>query len=146
MKNKTIIIILLILSIIGLFASAYLTVLHFIPTDSFCDLNATFSCSKINQSKYSSFLGIPVALLGLCGYLIFIIINLSLLFVKSLEKYKKQLSRLQLTLSVLALIFSLYLTYIEFAVLWTLCILCLTSQIVLFMLVFFSYVYYNRLK
>lgn len=141
MKNKTIIRLIVAFCFVGLLASIYLIRLHFVPTSGFCDLNAQFSCSTINQSKYASFLGIPVAIIGALGYLLLISIAIAS---EKKKKYKKELSKILLFFSSVALIFSLYLTYIEFQVLKTLCIFCLTSQAVILIVTFFAFIYYQR--
>ncbi len=37
---------------------------------SFCDINESFNCDLVNRSTYSTVLGVPVALIGILGYLL----------------------------------------------------------------------------
>jgi len=69
---------------------------------------------------YSAVMGIPVALIGIFGYL-------GLLGLATLYRTKAETPVMLLTGSVAGLGFALYLTYIEKFVLATWCILCLSS-------------------
>ena len=56
-------------ALVGLGASVAAAYVHyhllFDPTyTSFCDVNATVSCTQVYMSRYSTFRGIPVALFG----------------------------------------------------------------------------------
>src|SRR5262245_5648877 len=55
---------------LGLVASAWSTLVHYQllqdPTySSFCDVNATVSCTEAYTSSFGSFAGVPVALFGM---------------------------------------------------------------------------------
>src|ERR1700737_5515350 len=39
-------------------------------TTSFCDFSESFNCDIVNRSAYSTVLGVPVALIGIIGYLL----------------------------------------------------------------------------
>ncbi len=59
---------------LGLAAASDLTFIHVkVHTDpayrSFCDVSSELSCDSVAQSPYSVFLGLPIAVWGLCGYL-----------------------------------------------------------------------------
>jgi len=69
---------------------------------------------------YSSLFGIPVALIGIVGYL-------ALLGLATVWGKREETPRMLLLASLAGLGFALYLTYIEGFVLATWCILCLTS-------------------
>jgi uncharacterized membrane protein len=87
---------------------------------SFCNFGESFNCDLVNRSTYSTVLGVPVAFIGICGYLL--ILALATFY------RNKQETPLALTLaSSIGLAFSLYLTYVEKFVLDTWCILCLSS-------------------
>src|SRR5882672_12469135 len=89
-------------------------------SSSFCNINSTFDCDVVNRSSYSKIAGIPVALVGLLAYLL-------MLALAVFQREKPETPALLLFLSSAGLVFSLYLTYVEAAVLRTWCILCLTS-------------------
>jgi len=107
------------LALVGVALSAYTLHLHYKPSgDSFCDIGDTFNCDIVNQSIYSVFLGIPVSVIGLVGYILLI----ALTFMRS-----RAASWLLFAAALAALGFSLYLTYIEARLLGTWCLLCLGS-------------------
>jgi vitamin-K-epoxide reductase (warfarin-sensitive) len=86
----------------------------------YCDLGASFNCDIVNRSIYSSVLGIPVALIGIVGYL-------GMLGLATVYRTQAETPVMLLAASVAGLGFALYLTYIEKFVLATWCILCLSS-------------------
>ena len=87
---------------------------------SFCDFGANFNCDIVNRSIYSVVFGIPVALIGIFGYGV-------LLVLATLYRAKTEVSRMLLVASLAGLGFALYLTYVEAIVLAVWCILCLSS-------------------
>lgn len=86
----------------------------------YCDLNALFNCDIVNRSKYSELFGIPVALIGMLGYLA--LLGLTTRTTRSFEL-------LRFYASFVGLVFGLYLAYIEEFVLQTWCLLCIGSLI-----------------
>jgi uncharacterized membrane protein len=146
MKQETTLHIIMYLAIVGLLVSVYLTALFYQHTSTVCDINTTLSCSKVSSSKYSSLFGIPVSIFGILGYLTLAATSFVLLRKKfSLQKEKKvRLIQLFLGFSIIALMFSLYLTYIEFAILKAICIFCIASQIIILCITFFAYIYYTK--
>ncbi len=84
----------------------------------YCDLNTTFNCDFVNRSVYSEFFGVPVALLGLLGYLL--LLGLS-------ARNVRFAMTLRFAASVAGLGFALYLAYIEAYVLAVWCLLCIGS-------------------
>ena len=151
MKKKTILYTLLILSLLGLIASIYLVHLHYKQFDSFCDFNARFSCTSINQSAYANIFGVPVSILGVLGYTFFLLVPLLSLFNVSFSGIYQRLTILRVwkfyfLVSFIALLFSFYLTYLELHTIKVICPLCVFSQIIIITIVFFSYVLMNKIK
>jgi vitamin-K-epoxide reductase (warfarin-sensitive) len=123
MKDRFNFIIVVIGALVGLAVSIFTTLEHYgAATAEFCSINETFNCDIVNGSKYSELFGIPVALLGIIAYGFFFAAALAVR-----KNHNEKLMNLMVFGSVLALLFSLYLTYIEAFVLYTWCILCLTS-------------------
>jgi uncharacterized membrane protein len=61
----------LVIALVGLAISAYLTVEHFTsPAVLACPEGATVNCVKVTTSPWSEVLGIPVALLGLAYFVV----------------------------------------------------------------------------
>lgn len=91
----------------------------------FCDLNATFNCDLVNRSTYSELGGVPVALIGLLGY----VFLFALSFRTSLG------SRVvRFVAAIVGLGFALYLAYVEAYVLGVWCLLCLGSLCSIFLI------------
>ena len=84
----------------------------------YCDLNTTFNCDLVNRSTYSEFLGVPVALIGMLGYI--------LLFALSARR-GKWVAVMRLVAALIGLGFALYLAYVEAHILAVWCLLCLGS-------------------
>ncbi len=115
------------LNFLALPVTAELLYLHYKPGASdFCVLSDRFNCDIVNQSIYSEFLGIPVAILGLLAYSLLLAISV-LALRRDLTKFLPWI----LAFSSLCLAFALYLTGIEFFVLKTFCIFCLAQQIII---------------
>jgi uncharacterized membrane protein len=87
------------------------------PTD-YCDLNDTFNCDFVNRSTYAELRGVPVALVGLLGYL--------LLFALSLST-SRLIAGFRFAASLIGLAFALYLAYVEAYILAAWCLLCIGS-------------------
>ncbi len=65
-----------LLSFIGLAISGYLTFTHYAGTQFLaCAESGTVNCADVTTSAQSSFLGMPVAVLGLADYLVMVVIN-----------------------------------------------------------------------
>lgn len=94
---------------------------HFATSStSFCNFSESFNCDLVNRSSYSSVLGVPVALIGMVGYLLVAILATA-------YRNQPQTPALLLIASVIGLGFALYLAYVEKFVLGVWCMLCLTS-------------------
>jgi vitamin-K-epoxide reductase (warfarin-sensitive) len=92
---------------------------------TYCDLGGSFNCDIVNRSTYSVVLGVPVALIGILGYL-------SLLALGTIYREKAETPAMLLIASLSGLGFALYLTYVEGFVLATWCVLCLSSLALIF--------------
>jgi vitamin-K-epoxide reductase (warfarin-sensitive) len=146
MKQETTLHIILYLALIGLLVSIYLTAVHFQHTSAVCDISDTLSCSKVSSSKYSEIFNIPVSIFGGLGYTLLAGISFILLRWKfNIEKeHKVYLIKAFLALAFISLLFSLYLSYVEFAIIHTICIFCVISQFIIITITFFAYIYYTK--
>jgi uncharacterized membrane protein len=141
-KSNIILISIIILSLIGSVIASYGLYLHYQPLDgsSFCNINEVFNCDAVNKSAYSKFLGFPVALIGLGGYLFFILI--SLMDLKNF--FGKPTHKLMLFLATLGFLFTLYLTYLEAFVIFAWCVVCIGSAIVMTIIFILTMLYYRE--
>jgi uncharacterized membrane protein/protein-disulfide isomerase len=137
---------LLALALLGLAASAVSTYVHYtLLTDptytSFCDVNASVSCTQAYLSKYGSLIGIPVAVLGL---LFFAVVLLMVVFAKAprvIPSGKKaraveaasvpgeNVTAYVFALSAIGLLFTLYLAWASFFQLKAICVLCAITYV-----------------
>jgi vitamin-K-epoxide reductase (warfarin-sensitive) len=95
---------------------------------SYCDIGENFNCDVVNRSIYSTVFGIPDALIGVLGYA-------TLLSLATAYRARARTPAVLLAASLAGLGFALYLTYIEAFVLATWCILCLSSLIMITLIV-----------
>jgi uncharacterized membrane protein len=111
----------LVLAVIGLGVAIYLTYIHYSGTKPACTAGA--SCIKVQTSQWSKLAGVPVALIGLIGY---IAILGSLL---TPDREESRLATLGLTL--IGFLFSGYLTYRELFSIHAICEWCASSAVIL---------------
>jgi uncharacterized membrane protein len=107
----------IVLATIGVGLASYLTYVHYAGIKPAC--TAGESCTKVQTSIYSELAGVPVALMGLIGY---VAILVSLL---APEGERTRLIAVLLTLSGFA--FSAYLTYRELFSIHAICEWCVSS-------------------
>jgi len=106
----------LILALLGIAASSLALREKYRPYgESPCDINERWDCGIVNHSPYAVIHGVPVAVIGIAGYLSLGILAL------------KRAYRLMLALAIPALAFSLYLAHIEQHVLGVWCLYCAIS-------------------
>ncbi|MDQ6816931.1 MAG: vitamin K epoxide reductase family protein [Actinomycetota bacterium] len=109
------------LAVIGVAVATYLTYIHYAGINPAC--TAGQSCIKVQTSVWSKVAGVPVALLGLIGY---IGILGSLL---APDREETRIATLGLTLIGFA--FSGYLTYRELFSIHAICEWCVSSAVIL---------------
>jgi vitamin-K-epoxide reductase (warfarin-sensitive) len=107
---------LLILAVLGVTASSLALREHYRTYgDSPCSINDRWDCGVVNHSPYAMRFGVPVAAIGIAGYLLMAV----LAFLRSY--------RLLLVPTFAGLAFSIYLANIEANVLGVWCIYCVIS-------------------
>lgn len=124
MKN-ILLIIAALASALGIIVSGYSLAAHY-DTSLYevCTVSETFDCSSVNTSKYSELFGIPVAGLGILGYLA-LLIFLLIFWIKKNTDFLQYAALIAFG----ALLFSFYLSGIEAFVLFKWCLFCIASQI-----------------
>jgi uncharacterized membrane protein len=121
------------LTIIGLLVSIYMTIYKFTNNESMCI--GSSGCSEVNASRYSEINGIPVALLGVVGYAAI----LGLLFIEQRPGFiQENGSLLFFGISLIGFLFTLYLIYLEIALIKAYCPFCLASQAVMIVIFIIS--------
>ncbi len=120
----------MIVSVIGLLDSVYLIVLKYSNNKAMC-IQGVGDCWSVNISRYSMIGGIPVALLGAVAYVAII----ALLLLESRGRiWQAQGVMLNFGLSLIGVLFSAYLTYLEIAVIHAICPFCVLSAICMLVL------------
>jgi vitamin-K-epoxide reductase (warfarin-sensitive) len=104
---------------------------------TYCDFGENFNCDIVNRSPYSKLAGVPVALIGILGYL-------SLLALATFYRDKAETPGMLLLAATVGLGLAFYLTYIEAYVLATWCILCLSSLTVIVLITVLSSVLFAQ--
>lgn len=121
----------MVLSIAGLAASAYLTFEHYTEGKTFaCPEGAVVNCAVVTTSAWSTFLGIPVALLGLVFFIPLIVLSLRRFFVADTRTW--DLVRVLWTLVGLG--FALYLVWAELFHIKAICLWCTIVHVITFVL------------
>lgn len=126
--------VLLIATFIGLADSAYLSYVKFANIAPYCTPGLG-NCQTVMLSQWAYVMGIPVAYLGLLSYLAILVL---VLFGKKIRFIKPFVEYLLFFISLIGLLFSAYLTYIEAFVLRTWCQWCLLSAIMMAVIFVFS--------
>jgi len=110
-----------ILAVGGIVVSSISLKHHYATSKTeFCDIGNTFNCDIVNRSEYSEILGIPVALIGMVGYV-------AVLGLATVYRERRETPSLIFASASAGLAFALYLTYIEGRVLGVWCIMCVSS-------------------
>ena len=131
--GRRLLMIIAVLAAAGVVISSLSLVHHYgASRSSFCDLSETVNCDVVNRSEYSKLLGVPVALIGVLGYL-------ALLVLATLYRRRRETPKLLFWGAMAGLGFALYLTYIEGFVLATWCVLCLSSLCTIFTIALLSF-------
>jgi uncharacterized membrane protein len=111
------------LALAGAAISAYLTWIHYAEVEPLC--TGISDCVRVQTSEYAKLAGIPVAVIGLVGYLAVF---------ASLAARGANGRLLTAFLALVGAGFSVYLTYVELAVIHAVCQWCIASALVMILL------------
>lgn len=112
-----------ILVVVGLLVSIYMTVYKVTSNEALC--LGSGDCSTVNASRYSEVYGIPVATVGIAGYLAILMIHW---YERRDKFFEKNGLMLIFGMALTGFLFTVYLIYVEFSILRAFCPFCLTSQ------------------
>jgi len=137
MKNRWSLVAILAV-VIALSCSIYLANRHYevmyglSEGTSFCNVNETFSCDVVNTSSYSEHFGIPVAVSAAVALFIMLLLALT---VRVLDEPENNVPRRYLLyFSVLSTLQAIWYIGIQVFILKTFCLFCLTTELMLFIL------------
>ncbi len=111
----------LVLTVLGTILAAYLTYVHYSGIAPAC--TAGQSCVKVQTSQWSKVDGVPVALMGLIGYIA--------ILATLLAPDRDEIRLATLGLTLIGFLFSGYLTYRELFSIHAVCEECATSAVFL---------------
>jgi uncharacterized membrane protein len=116
--------VMIVIAVLGTALAAYLTYVHYSGTRPAC--TAGTACLKVQTSVWSKVDGVPVALMGLIGYV--------LIFASLISPDRDETRMVTLGLTLFGVCFSGYLTYRELFTIHLICEECATSAILLTLL------------
>jgi uncharacterized membrane protein/protein-disulfide isomerase len=135
-----------LLSAAGLANAAYLSISHYrVYTDigyrSFCAISKAINCDTVSQSPYSIFLGLPVPIWGIVGYL-FVLLLLGL--ARHKDAANKRIWSIILLVALAFSVYSVILALISTFIIHSYCIMCIGSYAISFLLVFYTWIIRKR--
>ncbi len=120
-----------LLSLVGLGVSAYLAYAYLGEASVAC-LGGSSDCDAVAASPYAWLGPIPIPLLGLAAYAATLL--LSALWHRLGETGRETASLLIFGASLVGVLFSAYLTFLEFFVIHALCNWCIVSAVIMLLL------------
>jgi len=124
-------------TLIGLFVAAYLTYVETQSVKAFC--GPVGDCNAVQSSSYARIWGIlPVGLLGAFGYIAIFVAWWSSRIRLNLGWIARYAPIALYGMALFGTIFSVYLTYLEIFVIKAVCIWCISSAIIIALLLWFS--------
>jgi uncharacterized membrane protein len=125
MSDRTTRITMIVIAALGLGVASYLTYTHYTNTVVLCSIS--HGCETVQHSVYADLAGIPVALIGLVGYI---------LILGSLLAPSSERTRLAtMSFTMVGFGFSAYLTYRELFSINAICQWCVSSAFFMTLLV-----------
>lgn len=123
--HSTVVAVIVMLCLTGVLVSGLALGEHYNTKSSPCNINDKWDCGTVNHSPYAVVLGVPVAFVGIFGYALIAALG-------------GRVPRLTATLALIALLFSLRLTWIEWKILGVWCIYCVSSQLIIAIVFLFT--------
>jgi uncharacterized membrane protein len=117
----------LVLVVLGLLVSGYLSYVQLTATPMACLQGSIFSCDTVQNSAYAKLGGISIAYLGFFAYVVMGVLLVFEARVGFLQQYGLMLL---FGVVLFAWMYSMYLVYLQFAVLQALCQWCLMHEII----------------
>lgn len=109
--------------VVGLLVSIYMTIYKVTSNDAMC--LGSGDCSTVNASRYSEVYGVPVASVGIAGYFAILLVHW---YERRDKFFEKNGLMLIFGMALTGFLFTVYLIYVEFAILQAFCPFCLASQ------------------
>jgi uncharacterized membrane protein len=128
-------IVITVLSLIGLGAAIYLTYVEITHTRALC--GPVGDCNTVQSSPYAKLFGlIPIGVIGAVGYIAILVAWLWRRFRS--DALSRVAGPIMFGMALFGTLFSIYLTYLELFVIHAVCIWCLTSAVIITLLMLLS--------
>jgi uncharacterized membrane protein len=114
-----------LLALLGLLDAAYLSIERLTGGTLACPIGA--GCETVQSSAYAVFFGVPVAYIGIAGYAALLVVALLALQTDRIGAIS--LADLLLALASIGVLFALYLSYLQVAVIGAICFWCVASAV-----------------
>jgi len=119
----------IVLSLVGLGASVYLTIAHFTSPDVLaCGTGKTINCEVVTTSPQSMFLGMPVAVLGLVWF----VAMTALCLPQAWQSENRLVHLARLGGAIAGVGFALWLVYAELFIIGAICEWCTVAHVTAF--------------
>jgi uncharacterized membrane protein len=116
-------------AVVGLLVSAYLTYEHFTDNATLaCSIGGAVDCAKVTTSAWSTFMGVPVALLGL----VFFAVVIALTLPSTWRRSEPWLDAVRLGWVTVGLGMALYLVWAELFRIHAICLWCTAVHVLTF--------------
>ena len=116
---KALRLVVVLLALMGIVVSWLALRVHYSTETQPCSINEHWDCGVVNHSSYAEIAHVPVAALGIAGYLALVLLAWT------------RRERLLALAAVPGVGFALYLTHIEKDVLMVYCLYCVISQVLI---------------
>ena len=120
-----------VLALVGLFVALYLW-LHALGFGGAIKCGTSGGCEVVQTSQWAVFLGQPVALYGVVGYLAVLVVALTALRPAALAE--RRWNVLLAGLSTVGVLFTAYLTYLELFMIHAICRWCVGSAVIIMLI------------
>ncbi|MDG1989787.1 MAG: vitamin K epoxide reductase family protein [Dehalococcoidia bacterium] len=124
------------LLLIGFGITLYLIINNVLSSNSLA-CGSIGDCNKVQNSSYAYFYNIPVSVLGSLFY-VFLIFLTSIQFYLNDRDYIRFIELICFSSSIVAWIFSMYLTFIEFFIIKEICIWCVATAFIVTLIFFLN--------
>lgn len=117
-----------LVALAGLMVAGYLAYVEVTTTEATCGMVG--NCNAVQQSPYARILGIPIGVIGVAGYI-------AILLAWAVGRFgdnKRLTDAALLLMALFGVVFSIYLTFLEPFVIGATCAWCLTSAVVMLLI------------
>lgn len=134
----------LVLSLIGVGTSVYLTIVHYSPAALVCSSSGFINCGQVLNSSYALIAGttIPTAVAGILWFLVIIGLRVA----RSAKKDSNLLATLQLLWAAIGVLAALDLIYAEIVKINAICLWCTVVHVLVFLILILTLISHPKVK